>query len=925
MIAKIWRYELAAGATSAGAKQRVAYDIALGCSCYVLAVSPYSEAMDAFELARRVGDYVGAPDTVPERILRSYASGLVSKQPVAQASELAVHAANAGLGRVYHLVYSYREDDAPDLDTQTEHREIFQQVLHGGIAPSVGADHGDQPNPHHHELMVAVNPLSGEGVSFGQGWYIEACHIALAICEYRSELQPEPNRRYVADERGVYHMLSGARIADADGRMVRDPDDETLVDRKVIVAMQKQHDAIMKNNVAPDPELAGKPWAVERAVELMAAQRIKYSESWQELHRSLAMVGIRYTKTGTTARLELEQYGRDEADRNLFVDDKIEAGAAGSQAVLGRLSKRLGTFEPASADLKVRPFVMPRYDLPVDAQKAEERAAAREAKKQRAELEQHLKDEGAIDRREAQSGNLGKLMAYTSELLAEPRREEMLAVEELLVTLGAKRKRKARKPTQDRKRQDGQSAEPILFFDESEAEGLFWRGPPENEEDDSGKETAQEKQRKIDQARRAAAEREDEVRRRLEVQPYSVITRKSVRAYFRGRELAIVERHHIVAVHAKDQQTKIDALLLSQAKFGKVKLLGRRAWIREAAALSAELGIKLDKSQQHLAEQHLERIAKVPSARLIWGPSKPVEQTTTRPATAAKEAAAADAIKRRQVYQKQLMSEIEQQRRIRERLVEEKGPFWFTRLKQERDVDDERARRVIPIPIKLHVAQWHLDKMDRNRLLLMTSSFEQEGVRFLDDEALLQTLEGYHSHILRPELQARLKALKAIHHYRLLWTRNALTDGIVRIENNVLTASRKEDDWAIGFYEQQRKDASFRLMVMPEAKSRVDQRMLDTPPEITAWRRAHKTPPQDPLVIGAIADELYLRLKDDPEQLKATLKALDPDPKKAFDEAFELRRSSTRFQIEFKSFMPSNPNYRRRRGKPRGQATGRRR
>ncbi len=369
MIAKIWRYELAAGATSAGAKQRVAYDIALGCSCYVLAVSPYSEAMDTFELARRVGDYVGAPDTVPERILRSYASGLVSKQPVAQASELAVHAANAGLGRVYHLVYSYREDDAPDLDTQTEHREIFQQVLHGGIAPSVGADHGDQPNPHHHELMVAVNPLSGEGVSFGQGWYIEACHIALAICEYRSELQPEPNRRYVADERGVYHMLSGARIADADGRMVRDPDDETLVDRKVIVAMQKQHDAIMKNNVAPDPELAGKPWAVERAVELMAAQRIKYSESWQELHRSLAMVGIRYTKTGTTARLELEQYGRDEADRNLFVDDKIEAGAAGSQAVLGRLSKRLGTFEPASADLKVRPFVMPRYDLPVDAKR----------------------------------------------------------------------------------------------------------------------------------------------------------------------------------------------------------------------------------------------------------------------------------------------------------------------------------------------------------------------------------------------------------------------------------------------------------------------------------------------------------------------------------------------------------------------------
>ena len=143
MIAKIWRYQLPAGATSAGAKQRIAYDIALGCTCYVLAVSPYSEAMDTFELARRVGDYVGAPDADPERILRSYASGLVSQDPVDQANELAAHAASTGLDRIYHLVFSYREDDAPDLDTQAEHREIFQQVLHGGVAPSVGADHGD--------------------------------------------------------------------------------------------------------------------------------------------------------------------------------------------------------------------------------------------------------------------------------------------------------------------------------------------------------------------------------------------------------------------------------------------------------------------------------------------------------------------------------------------------------------------------------------------------------------------------------------------------------------------------------------------------------------------------------------------------------------------------------------------------------------
>ena len=923
MIAKIWKYKLAAGATSAGAKQRVAYDIALGCSCYVLAVSPYSEAMDTFELARRVGDYVGAPDADPERILRSYASGLVSEQPVAQANELAVHAANAGLGRVYHLVYSYREDDAPDLETQAQHREIFQQVLHGGVAPSVGADHGDQPNPHHHEVMVAIDPLSGKGVSFGQGWYVEACHIALAICEYRSELQPEPNRRYVADERGVYHMLTGARIADADGRMVRDPDDENLVDRKVVVAMQKQHDAIMKNNAATDPELVGEPWDIKRAVELMAAPRIEDAESWQDVHRSLAMVGIRYTKTGNTARLELERYGSSEADRNLFVDDKIKAGAAGSQAALGKLSNRLGTFKPAPADLKVRPFVMPRYDLPDDLDEAEKRAGYREAKRQRAELEQHLKNEGAIGRRIIQSGNLGNLMNYTNMLLAEARREEQLAVEKLFVALGVKRKRKARKPAQDRKRIDGQSAQPTLFFDESEAEGLFWRGPTVDEEDDSEKETELEKQRRVDQARRAAAERESEVRRRLEGQPYSVITSTGVRAYYRGRELAMVERNNTVAVHAKDQQTKIDALLLSQAKFGTVKLLGRGAWIKEAAALSAELGIKLDRSQQHLAEKHLKRIAQDPSTRLIRGTSQQVEEKPARSTTAAKEAAALDASRRREVYYQQLKSKIEQQKRDREWLVREKGPSWFKDLKFERDLHDERARNIIPVPIKLHEAQNRLDRTDRNRLLLMSSRLEQEGVRFLDDEALLQTLRGYHSHILRPELQGRLQAIEAIHLARTLWIRNAFAAGRVRFENHSLVASRQEDAWAVGFFEQQSKDAWFLSMVIPEAGQEVDRRMLDTPPEIAAWRSACKTPPQDPPVIGAIADELYLRMKDDPEQFKAMLKALDPDPKKAFDEAWELRQSSTRFQIKFNPFMPSNPNYRRRRGRPRGQAMGR--
>lgn len=212
MIAKIWTYKLPEGAKGGAAKQGAAYDIALGSSSYILGVTPGARALATFELAQRVGDYVGAPDIDPERILRSYASKLISTGPVERASELAAHAATAGLDRVYHIVWSHKEDDDLDAETMAQHRDIFRRVLNADRCPSVGADHGDEDNLHHHELFVAIDLLTGDKISFGQGWYIEACHIALSICEYRSALEPEPNRRYVADDTGVYHMLTGIQI-----------------------------------------------------------------------------------------------------------------------------------------------------------------------------------------------------------------------------------------------------------------------------------------------------------------------------------------------------------------------------------------------------------------------------------------------------------------------------------------------------------------------------------------------------------------------------------------------------------------------------------------------------------------------------------------------------------------------------------------
>ena len=67
MIAKIWKYELHKDVKGGAAQQNAAYDIALGSSSYILGVSSDASAIEAFELAQRVGNYVGAPDVDPER------------------------------------------------------------------------------------------------------------------------------------------------------------------------------------------------------------------------------------------------------------------------------------------------------------------------------------------------------------------------------------------------------------------------------------------------------------------------------------------------------------------------------------------------------------------------------------------------------------------------------------------------------------------------------------------------------------------------------------------------------------------------------------------------------------------------------------------------------------------------------------------
>ena len=891
MIAKIWKYELHKDVKGGAAQQNAAYDIALGSSSYILGVSSDASAIEAFELAQRVGNYVGAPDVDPERILQRYASGLVSIDPAAQANELAVHAASAGLARVYHLVYSYKVDDEPDAEMLTLHRDIFRRVLNADPCPSVGADHGDQPNPHHHEAIVAMNPLTAEGVSFGQGWYIEACHIALAICEYQSDLEPEPNRRYVADDRGVYHMLTGLRIADADGQIVKD--DDGAVSRKAVVEMQKRHDKIMSCNAAQDPSLAGQPWDTRRVVELIAAPRMQAASTWEELHRSLATVGIRYTTTGTTARLELQGHGKGEADRSTFFDNQIAASAAYANGALGKLSGRLGSFKPAPADLAVRPFVMPRYDPPLDNEKVEAQAFNRQLRTQAVELDRALKEESARARASLQKLKLTKLFNYAGEITARPRQAEQAVVDRILIEVGAKRKRKSKpkKPSTKTK-----SAEP-RFFEEYDPIALFWRAKHRSDK------------------KRAADLRRAEARRAKLKKRYFCIDRDGVVGYYGKSGLAFVEYANIVVVHAADRQAKIDALKLAQAKFGAVRILGSPAWIQEGAQLAAELGIDLHKSQQHIGQAHLKTIASDPDKKLI------------RPAAVAQPAETVasndNVVRKPSAYPnfnlKQNADAIEADNATRSGHVSYILDWRYDDLELQTKVEDEQAKGSNAIPIHLYPVHAALDKMDRDTLRLPSSIFDHKGVRYLDDEALVKALKNESHHALRPEIQARLRAIELIQLEQRRWIANALHAGRVSISADQLIASNPKDDWAPNFFAQQRQDPNFLRYLHVMGRRKVDEqavgaRQLDIPPEISVWRREQYAENADKAVIGAIADELYVRMVGEPDRFKAMLKSLRAAPMESYEEAKSLRKSATRFRPHYHDVTPPMPGRGRRRG-----------
>lgn len=216
MMIKIWRYEARSEKVTGGATaQNLAFGTSLSSGRYIFGLGDGDLHSAVGDLVRPVGDYVADMERVPDKVSGRFAYNLAAEEPEAQIDELASHAASAGLERFWHLVVSHRPGEELTDEEMEEIRRTIAKVLGVQECPMVWATHKDTDHLHDHGLIVSFLADTNEPIAFGEGWWKEKAQIAIAICEYRLGLEPEPNRRYVADDRGVYHLQSWEKVADA--------------------------------------------------------------------------------------------------------------------------------------------------------------------------------------------------------------------------------------------------------------------------------------------------------------------------------------------------------------------------------------------------------------------------------------------------------------------------------------------------------------------------------------------------------------------------------------------------------------------------------------------------------------------------------------------------------------------------------------
>lgn len=796
MIIKIWRYAITPNGNGGRPRtaQKNAFDIVYGCGSYINGLEIESVHSDAYEGAvidadfvsdaMRAGAYIVREDD--HDVIGSASHGLGNGDTLAKIQRLAVAAAAAGLDHFYHYTWSHRNGEVFEPHRLARQNRSIRHVLEASGCPSLEAYHREKRGPRQNETQVHGhgNLLSvdtkGKGKALADGWFKEAAQVAIAVVERDDHLRPEPLRRYIATEDGVYSFLTGTRVADRTGRILRSKD-KNRVDRGgnqrpdggLMKRVRKEHDAVVAANEAPQGIEPGSPWSLQRYVQVVVAPRIKQSGDWQETHRSLAPLGIRYVKVGNTGRLEA--IGPDGQPTGEWVG----AGDAYANAALGKLAKRFGAeFEPPSGKLDSRPLTMPVFNRPPDETAAAEldryaveKQEASDLKPEIARIEEHLSKDDERRRQRIQDAKLGRRHNDAVAEQASRKRSEEAVVREFAIAKGAKRKRK---------RADEASAENKKASGWQAVRLLIWGHLRLNKDRDKPP---------------------CDLEQRYEIRRVGNEVQYWLRRTSGEPTIAFVETDNLVTVRDTSRQANIDALRIAQEKYDRIRIAGTQRAVVDTVRLAAELGIGLEDEQAETGKAHLDAIADRSAAPILDTSRR--FHATRDDRRRARRAAAQDRDK--QVDPKTGL--------VRPALAMSLEGLIAVYLERE----PTRSITKGDDPVLLEARRRLDEDIDHNRLFLASSryhsKFKGQEYRFLDDDRLIRVFGSEPEVLVDREIQNRLRAIEAIQLDKRRTIAAALVSGAARIVDGELEIEDRQNSWARDFWRAQRSDPTFHRLV----------------------------------------------------------------------------------------------------------------
>lgn len=257
--------------------------------------------------ANENGVAIGSESEQPEKLLYLTARGFNTSTIKGQQAEMVALAMECKKSRypIQHWVVSWQEGEQPSPGQIDEALEVFLAQLGLETHQVIAALHQNTANLHLHVMINKVHPVTCKVIKPAKGWDIEAAHRTVAIIEHRQGWHREPNGRYVVLENGT--VAKNGALDSAPRVPTRAADMENRSGEKSAARI-----------------------AIEEAGELIRA-----AANWAELHQVLAGRGMRYEKVGGGAHIYVGE-------------QQVKASTAGHWCSLGKLTKRLGAFQPSA-------------------------------------------------------------------------------------------------------------------------------------------------------------------------------------------------------------------------------------------------------------------------------------------------------------------------------------------------------------------------------------------------------------------------------------------------------------------------------------------------------------------------------------------------------------------------------------------------